>query len=232
MKVYHGSNTEITEIDLSKCEKNKDFGQGFYVTKNKKHAQEWAERIGNRYHTTGIVTEFEFGKYLYIKKDFNILQFSDYSEEWLDFVVLNRSNRTDESLHEYDFVEGPIADDKISRRIYDYLDGIVSKSDFLNELKYHEPTHQICFCTVKSLQLISKPDRKSISAVETIVEYIVIQLTEDYNIDEEKAVNICCNSETFAQLANETTNLYLKSEQDIYEMLKIELNNSGKPTHL
>jgi len=25
MKVYHGSYTEITEIDLSKCEKNKDF---------------------------------------------------------------------------------------------------------------------------------------------------------------------------------------------------------------
>ena len=225
MKVYHGSYTEIAEIDLSKCEKNKDFGQGFYVTKNRKHAEEWAERIGNRNHTTGIVTEFEFGKYLYLEKDFNILRFSDYSEEWLDFVVLNRSNKVDEPVHEYDFVEGPIADDKISRRIYDYLDGIVSKVDFLNELKYHEPTHQICFCTVKSLQLISKPSRKPISAVETIVEYVVMQLVEDKKITEEDAVNIFYNSETFIRLTDESTELYKKNWTEIYELLKQELSD-------
>ncbi|MDR1652327.1 MAG: DUF3990 domain-containing protein [Prevotellaceae bacterium] len=33
MRVYHGSYTEITEIDLTRCEPRKDFGQGFYVTK-------------------------------------------------------------------------------------------------------------------------------------------------------------------------------------------------------
>jgi len=225
MKVYHGSYTEIVEIDLSKCEKNKDFGQGFYVTKNKKHADEWAERIGNRNHTAGVVTEFEFGKYLYLEKDFNILRFPDYTEEWLDFVVLNRSNKADEPAHEYDFIEGPIADDKISRRIYDYLDGIVSKSDFLNELKYHEPTHQICFCTVKSLQLISKPNRKPISAVETIVEYVVMQLVEDKKITEEDAVNIFYNSETLTQLTDESTKLYKKKWTEIYELLKQELND-------
>jgi len=223
MKVYHGSYTKITEIDLSKCEKNKDFGQGFYVTKNRKHAEEWAERIGYRNHTLGVVTDFEFGKYLYLEKDFKILRFSDYSTEWLDFVVLNRSNKTDEPVHDYDYIEGPIADDKISRRIYDYLDGIVSKADFLNELKYHEPTHQICFCTVKSLQLISKPSRKSISAIETIIECVVIRLIEDIKIDEENAINTFYNSNIFTQLADETNSLYLKSWQEIYEILKIEL---------
>ena len=30
MKVYHGSYTVITEIDLSKCEKNKVFRHRFY----------------------------------------------------------------------------------------------------------------------------------------------------------------------------------------------------------
>ena len=223
MKVYHGSYIEITEIDLSKCEKNKDFGQGFYVTQNRKHAEEWAERIGYRNHTLGVVTEFEFGKYLYLEKDFKTLRFSDYSAEWLDFVVLNRSNKTDEPVHDYDYIEGPIADDKISRRIYDYLDGIVSKDVFLDELTYHEPTHQICFCTVKSLQLISKPTRKPISAIEAIVECIVIQLIEDIEIDEEKAINTFYNSDIFIQLADETTSLYLKSWQEIYEMLKEEL---------
>ena len=107
---------------MSKCEKNKDFGQGFYVTKNKKHAEEWAERIGSRNYTLGVVTEFEFGKYLYLEKDFNVLRFADYSAEWLDFVASNRSNKTDEPVHDYDYIEGSIADDKISRRIYDYLE--------------------------------------------------------------------------------------------------------------
>ena len=39
MIVYHGSYTEITKIDLSKCEPNKDFGKGFYVTKIKEQAE-------------------------------------------------------------------------------------------------------------------------------------------------------------------------------------------------
>jgi len=222
MKVYHGSYTEITEIDLSKCERNKDFGQGFYVTKNRKHAEEWADRIGNRNHTVGIVTEFEFGKYLYLEKDFNILRFADYSEEWLDFIVLNRMNRTDKQAHEYDFVEGPIANDRISRRIYDYLDGIVSKANFLTELKYHEPTHQICFCTIKSLQLISKPNRKIISEIEDAVENITLQLIKEENIKEEEATDILYSSAIFAQFTDENTKLYEKSWQEIYEMLREE----------
>ena len=44
MKVYHGSYTAISLIDLSKCEKHKDFGYGFYVTRFRKQAEEWAEK--------------------------------------------------------------------------------------------------------------------------------------------------------------------------------------------
>jgi hypothetical protein len=33
MRVYHGSYTRVDEVDLSQCSPNKDFGQGFYVTK-------------------------------------------------------------------------------------------------------------------------------------------------------------------------------------------------------
>lgn len=32
MKLYHGSNTAITRIDLTRCKPYKDFGQGFYLT--------------------------------------------------------------------------------------------------------------------------------------------------------------------------------------------------------
>jgi len=46
MQVFHGSYTEIESVDLSKCQANKDFGRGFYVTKFRKQAEEWAEIIG------------------------------------------------------------------------------------------------------------------------------------------------------------------------------------------
>lgn len=32
MKLYHGTNLDIKDIDLSKCRPYKDFGQGFYLT--------------------------------------------------------------------------------------------------------------------------------------------------------------------------------------------------------
>lgn len=45
MKVYHGSYIPIDHIDLSKCEKRRDFGRGFYVTNILEQAEFWAKRI-------------------------------------------------------------------------------------------------------------------------------------------------------------------------------------------
>ncbi|MDR0564347.1 MAG: DUF3990 domain-containing protein [Azoarcus sp.] len=38
MRVYHGSDILIEEIDLTKSGNFKDFGRGFYVTNIRKHA--------------------------------------------------------------------------------------------------------------------------------------------------------------------------------------------------
>jgi hypothetical protein len=51
MKVYHGSYIKVDKIDLLKCKPNKDFGRGFYVTKFRNHAEEWAKTIGEKYGT-------------------------------------------------------------------------------------------------------------------------------------------------------------------------------------
>ena len=42
MKLYHGSNMVIEQIDLSKCKPYKDFGQGFYLTEIKEQAEQMA----------------------------------------------------------------------------------------------------------------------------------------------------------------------------------------------
>lgn len=64
MKVYHGSYTEIVEIDLSKSRDNRDFGKGFYVTNIRSQAEYWAVRMGKLHGTEGVVTEFTL---LYLK---------------------------------------------------------------------------------------------------------------------------------------------------------------------
>lgn len=42
MKLYHGTNVDFETIDLQKSNKNKDFGQGFYLTADKDQAEQMA----------------------------------------------------------------------------------------------------------------------------------------------------------------------------------------------
>lgn len=44
MRLYHGSNMEIDEVDLTKCMPYKDFGQGFYTTILEEQAWRMAQR--------------------------------------------------------------------------------------------------------------------------------------------------------------------------------------------
>jgi hypothetical protein len=223
MQVYHGSYTEIFEIDLSKSQLNKDFGKGFYVTKFRNHAESWAINIARRYHKEPFITEFTFYERAFEEGRYKVLRFDDYNEAWLDFVVLNRNPAFTTNQHDYDLIEGPIADDKVQNRINDFLDGIVTKNDFLNELKYHEKTHQICFCTINSLQLLKKIDTKYSSYVVRISEPIIESLITDLDIIDEKAADIFYTSKTFSLLSNKNTELYKKNWQEIYQMLKNEL---------
>lgn len=222
MKVYHGSYTAIHEIDLTRCEPKRDFGQGFYVTKLREQAEIFAVRKGNRRRTESIITEFEFDEDVYEDNNFKMLVFSDYNSDWFDFVIKNRKSR--KITHDYDIVEGPVADDKIQMRIQSFLDGVITKEDFFNQLIHPVPSHQICFCTVNSLKVLKRTDYKIIYKVDNINELIIEQLVRDCQIDETKAADLFFSSTIFGQLANVETKFYLKDWQEIYIMLKKELN--------
>ena len=225
MQVYHGSYTKIVEIDLSKGQTNKDFGRGFYVTKFRKHAEAWAEIIGSKHETKGVVTEFKFYERAFEDKAYKTLRFGDYNEPWLDFIILNRDKSTIEQQHDYDIIEGLVANDRVQSRIDQYLNGEISRENFFKMLKYHEESHQICFCTRKSLQMIEPLQKTPIIKSVMISESIIEKLMTDFNFNTEVATDRFYTSKTFTQLSDETTNLYLKSWQEIYEMLRIEINN-------
>ncbi|MDR3351306.1 MAG: DUF3990 domain-containing protein [Prevotellaceae bacterium] len=222
MKVYHGSYLYIRSIDLSMSRHNRDFGRGFYVTKLHEQAQAWANRKGEDHHTEGVVTEFEFDEYIWEDDEMRTLRFETYSKEWLEFIVRNRQNRSRRTIHNYDIVEGPVADDAVSVRVNDYLRGDLSQQDFLEELKFKIPTHQICFCSVASLQALEYPDNRPVWNIEHIGKEIVMSLVTEYHLEAHHAADLFYNSATFAQLSDLTTNLYEKPWQDIYKMLKEE----------
>jgi len=224
MRVFHGSDTYIDVIRLEKCKPNKDFGRGFYVTKLAEQAQSMANRVSRWSDKKPAITEFEFDENAYDDEDINALRFDVYDERWLDFIILNRNKSTRKNTHEYDIVEGPVADDAVAIRIDAYLDRLVSKPDFLEELKFkHQITHQICFCTIRSLQFIKRIDAKPDGIFYSIDDKVVKQLILDFDLSEMRATDMYFSSKTYKKLISEQDDLTLKSWQDFYKMLQKEL---------
>jgi len=225
MRVYHGSYVKIDVIDLDKCEIGKDFGRGFYVTKIKEQADFWAERKGLYHNTAGFVTEFDFNENAFLHFHLKVLRFDGYNDEWLDFVAKNRDVKAAQPTHDYDIVEGPVANDKIATRIVAYLERRVSKPDFLNELKFTRESHQICFCTTRSLQMLDKIENSADTnyGISKIGEAILEKLMMENKVDEQLAADLFYNSKTFAQLSDAGAKLHKKPWQEIYAMLKQEM---------
>jgi hypothetical protein len=224
MRVFHGGDALVSVIDLQKCKPNRDFGRGFYVTKLRSQAEDMAKRVTRWSKKQPVVTEYEFDEYAYEDSDLKILCFDSYNEQWLDFVVLNRNADKRKQAHDYDIVEGNVADDKITRNITKYLKGDILKEEFLEMLQHDAPNHQICFCTVNSLQMLAYTENsKDISyKISEIGEPLLEKLMCDNQIDEIKAADLFYNSKTFGYLATESTEQYKKPWQEIYELLKQE----------
>lgn len=140
--IYHGSNTAVENPRILINGHYKDFGYGFYCTNIEKQAKRWAlTRRG-----ASVVSHYQYVK----SKERKILEFPDMTEEWLQFVVDCRSGKE----HNFDIVEGPMADDQIWDYVEDYLNKKISKEAFWELVKFKYPTHQIVFCTERALETI------------------------------------------------------------------------------
>ena len=134
--IYHGGREIIEFPEIRIARYNKDFYFGFYCTNLKEQAKRWATR-------NGIVNE-----YTYIPdKRLRFLTFPNMTEEWLDFIVSCRSGKP----HDYDIVEGPMANDTIYNYIHDFINGEISRAAFWELAKFKRPTHQISFHSARAL---------------------------------------------------------------------------------
>lgn len=143
MILYHGSKQIVQTPEIRITQYNKDFYFGFYCTLMSGQAKRWAIRFNG----IGIINEYEYIK----NPSLNILQFSEMTEEWLDFIVESRSGKP----HDYDIVEGPMSNDTIFNYIQNFIDGKISRAAFWELAKFKKPTHQISFHTKEALKTIS-----------------------------------------------------------------------------
>lgn len=154
MILFHGSNVAIDKIDLTKSKPNKDFGKGFYLSEDEEQAIEMARYKSSILGGDVVITKFEFNIDALNCTELKVKIFSEYSEEWADFVLANRDGKQTES---YDVVYGPIANDKVGLQIRKLKDGSIDKQEFLNRLKYMKGiTFQYYFGTENAIKYLRK----------------------------------------------------------------------------
>lgn len=141
MLLYHGSTVLVEKPEIRTAKFNKDFYFGFYCTLMREQADRWATRFGD-----GIVNIYEYTEDSTLKK----LVFPKMTEEWLDFIAACRNG----TPHDYDIVEGPMADDTIYNYVQGFLDGKYSREMFWSLAKFKNPTHQISFHTEDALKTL------------------------------------------------------------------------------
>ena len=155
MKLSHGSTLDIQRIELSKSKPNKDFGRAFYLSADAEQAMEMAQFKADFEDAAAIVNVFEFDETLF--QQFRCKCFDDYTEEWAHFVYDHRTEPTGRTLHNFDIVYGPIANDRIGAQITRFKQGYISFDEFLRRIQYIKGiTFQYAFCTQQAVDKLIK----------------------------------------------------------------------------
>ena len=155
MKLYHGTNVDFDVIDLTKSNKYKDFGQGFYLTDIRSQAEELAAKKSRLFGGYPVIQEYEFDESLLSGAELKVLKFDKPSTEWAEFIFKNRS-RDNDFTHDYDIVIGPIANDGVAYLLGRYEEGTLTIEELSDKLDYKKLNSQYFFGTNKSLKYLKR----------------------------------------------------------------------------
>jgi hypothetical protein len=226
MKLYHGTNIDFGSIDLAKCPPDRDFGQAFYTTTIKAHAERRAQESVRRFK--GVVTvmefDFDFEEIMLANPALRVKRFDNVSEEWARFVMHNRLRKENDPTHDYDIVEGPVANDKMFRQFQLFLSNKIKSQEFVRNLEFREATHQVAFCSERAIDLLLDYNEPPRYKTEKLVSELSVALMQDQNISAIEAMYIVYNSDIFTRLSDYSNLLYRKPWQEIYDILKKELS--------
>lgn len=158
MLLYHGSIELVSNPEIRISNRTLDYGFGFYTTSSYKQAEDWVKRKLSDAIQVGVVNVYEFDE-SYLNK-LNSLLFYKPTEEWVDFVM---KNRTDIDFdHGYDIVYEPVANDKVYASFALYEAGIIDKTTLIKDLKTYKLVDQYLFHTAESLKTIKFLEAKEV----------------------------------------------------------------------
>lgn len=151
MKLYHGSDVAVEQPLAKVGRHNLDFGEGFYVTKLRKQAEDWAQVIAGRKGRKAqpTISLYVFDRECAEANGLRFKIFEEYNLEWLDYVVACRRGKP--VWKHYDIVEGGVANDNVIDTVEDYEKGIITAEQALGQLRYKKVNHQICFISQKAI---------------------------------------------------------------------------------
>ena len=158
MRLYHGSTVIVRKPSIRLGRSNADFGKGFYTTSNMEQAVRWAHIKQEREKTLrAVVSVFEFDETLLDNPELNVRRFSGADEAWLYFVTDCRKSRG----HNYDLVQGPVANDKVFTTVNLFESGVLSAEAAILQLKAYKTYDQVSFHTVRvisTLRFVESPE--------------------------------------------------------------------------
>ena len=170
MRLYHGSNIVIDNINLAMCRPYKDFRQGFYLTDIEEQAEKIVLRVAKIYGKSPIVNVYEID---YNFKDLYNLRIKNFgirtTEEWARFVMNNRSRAFTDMKdvlcnkdNKYDIVIGPVADDNMALLFRQYENEVIDFETLLKGMIYKKTSSQYSFHTENSVKLLRKVTSKDV----------------------------------------------------------------------
>lgn len=173
--LFHGTTYDINEIDVMRGKGYKDFGKGFYATPIKSHAENIARRNKriikareakmrkkNPDHKTKIYQAYRYNlefddSCISNPGSLNIKVFREADREWVMFILKNRDS--DKTVHNYDIVIGPTADENTVTIINAYREELITTNyadevldSLIKELKPENLPKQYFFGTNAAVQ--------------------------------------------------------------------------------
>ena len=139
MEILHASGEAVKNPMIIRTKFTKDFSWGFYCTNRFEQAKKWALRKKPQ----PTISYFEYTE----NDSLKVLTFADTTDEWLEFIANCRKG----ILHDYDIVEGPMADDQLFFFVDDFFNNVIDRETFLEICKIYDPIQQISFHTVRAL---------------------------------------------------------------------------------
>lgn len=160
MKLFHGSLVMVETPEIRVPNRTLDYGSGFYATTSYEQAEAWTRRrMKEEQQTRGYVNVYEFS--LEDFSNLDIIRFDTANEDWLDFVMHNRTEK--DFHHSHDIVYGPVANDRVYAAFALYEGGVLNKQELIAELRTYKLVDQYLFHTEKALETLTFVEAKEVA---------------------------------------------------------------------